>query len=39
MAKSKKWTIISAFEYKENATKKGLTYWSAYDYLKKRVSR
>ena len=31
----RKWTRASAEAYIERAKEKGLTYWSAYDYLKK----
>ncbi len=30
----RKWTRASAEAYLERAKEKGLTYWSAYDYLK-----
>ena len=30
----RKWTKQSASEYIKNAKQKGLTYWSAMDYLK-----
>ena len=30
----RKWTKQSAAEYIKNAKQKGLTYWSAKDYLK-----
>lgn len=31
----RKWTRASAEAYIQRAKEKGLTYWSAYDYLKK----
>lgn len=31
----RKWTRASAEAYLDKAKEKGLTYWSAYDYLKK----
>ena len=31
----KKWTKESAKAYIEKARERGLTYWSAYDYLKR----
>ena len=34
MAKSKKWTVETAKKYiMQNENNKGLTYWSAHDYL------
>lgn len=30
----RKWTVASAESYIQRAKEKGLTYWSAYDYLK-----
>lgn len=35
----RKWTKATAEAYVNKAKEKGLTYWSAYDYLKKVGTR